>query len=185
MLRKAVFAIAAPLIASLAMPALAITQEEAIAAFLALQARVEALEAGPAPVVYRDATGKLIGMTNPRRTDDVLLTVGERVLTINVQSETQFRGVGGLLYLEPSCVGDAFIGTLGSELADFGAELALVVEGVAYAALDPMEVPFEIAVRSQRTTGSCLDFAIPAIALPAQAIIDLDAEFTPPFVIDF
>ncbi len=51
MLRKALLAIAAPVIASLAMPALAITQEEAIAAFQALKARVGALEARPAPVV--------------------------------------------------------------------------------------------------------------------------------------
>jgi hypothetical protein len=69
---------------------------------------------------------------------------------------------------------------------DFGAEQAVVLEGVLYAPLDPTEEPFEITTLSRLDGGGvCQDIVDMFDGLPAVLIIDLDAEFTPPFRLDF
>ncbi len=176
MLGKALLALAALLIAALAMPALANTQEEAIAAFQALQARVEALES-LTPIV-RDSANKPVGAA--LELDKVLIEVDGRAFWRRLGSDESLTGEP-LLYELELCQGTPFLPAL-RVAVEAGA-----VDDADIAYVTDSDVPRAwVEVNSTRSgSEACVDIGFTTLVRPAIPILDLGAEFVPPYGIGF
>ena len=104
--------VGAALLLLLAMPALAVTKEEAIAAFLALQARVEALESQPTTQQLKvfDRNDAPVGSVQTAGSGiaNIFFEIDDRIIFSQVD-QANIAGGDLVFYLSTNCTGSAFI----------------------------------------------------------------------------
>lgn len=151
-----------------------------LAVVAAIQAQVDALEEFRAMTV-RDSTGKRIG---PHVGDtDVLFKVDEQLVVLRARPDG-FVNHGSVRFLQLDCTGTL---SLPQTITwTFGEIEGTVIAGALYLPLDPNDPgQFMEVISVLDVNGNCVNGPFLAFGVQGAFILDLDAEFMPPFSVDF